>query len=358
MKKNRTPAEKEYLYFKGSEETVIRADETKKKEITRKIKFKKFKKLAFNVMSVVLIVAILVSGGWLGKRGIEKFLVLKQEEELKAEATLSDDILEKLEAMTDEEKWAYLYEQYPHLLNVKFPTGILCEYALYYSQNEQMIGYINIPDTRVDSPVVQAENDKYYLNHDFYGKATSYGSIYATYRNKFQPDLDRNTLLYGHNMFDGTRFAELLNYRNIDFFRAHPIIYFNTLFEKRAWKIYAVYITNGSTKSDNGYFFDYTFTQCSDTCYEEYIEELDKRKLYETGVDITTTDKILTLSTCTYEYNDARLVVVARMVRDGETEAVDTSLSGMKTTPVKYPDSYYDNPNSNPYKNDKKFYLY
>ncbi len=357
MSKKDVSAKKQYVYFNGSEETVIRVDETKKKEITKQIKFKKAKKILINTLSVVLTITILISAAFLGKRGIEQFLVLKQEEEMQQQASLPDDIINKLDNMTEEQKWAYLYEQYPELLDVKFPSGILCDYALYYSQNHQTVGYIKIDGTEVDYPVVQAENDKYYLNHDFYGKATSYGAIYATHKNNFQP-FDRNTLLYGHNMHDGSRFAGLVSYKNLDFFKEHPTIQFDSLFEKKTWKIAAVFITNGSTESDNGYFFDYTFNHCSDACFAEYIEELKKRSLYETGVDIEPTDTLLTLSTCTYEYNDARLVVVARQVRKGESPEVNTAFADYKKTEPKYPDSYYQNPNSNPYKNDKKFYLY
>ncbi len=357
MSKEIKATEKQYVYFKGSEETVYRTDETKKIEITKRIKRKKYKKIALNVVSIILIITIVVSGTFLGKRGIEQFLVLRQEQQKQQDATLSEDVINKLEDMTEEQKWAYLYEKYPELLNTKFPAGIIVDYALYYSQNPQTIGYIKIPGTKVDYPVVQAENDKYYLNHDFYGKATSYGAVYASYKNSFQP-LDRNTLLYGHNMHDGSRFAELINYKNLEFFKKHPTLQFDTLFEKKSWKIAAVFITNGSTASDNGYFFDFTFNHCSDLCFEEYIAELEKRSLYETGVDILPTDTLLTLCTCTYEYPDARLIVVARQVRSGENPEVDVNLADYKTTEPKYPDSYYSNPDNNPYKTDKKFYLY
>lgn len=345
-----------YVYFRGSEETVMRTDETQKNKITKKIKWKKTRKTMLTVVSVVLIIAIIVSATFLGKRGIEKFLVLKQEEEQKQKATLPDDVIEKLDTMTEEEQWEYLYEKYPELINFKFPTGILCDYALYYSQNPQTVGYIKIENTKISTPVVQADNNKYYLNHDFYGKSTSYGAIFASYKNDMH-DLDRNTLIYGHNMTDGSRFADLLNYKNLEYYKKHPIIQFDTLYEKQFWKICAVVITNGSTESDNGYFFDFTFNQCSNLCYEEYIEELEKRSLYETGVDILPTDKLITLCTCTYEYDDARLLVIARQLRDGESVEVDTSLADYKKT-VKYPDSYYDNPNNNPFKDDKKFYVY
>ena len=357
MKKNKKEVSSPYMYFTRSEETVYRTDETQKQEIFKRLKRRKFKKRALNVISFVLAFAVLVSGSYVGKKGIEKFLVLRQEEKAHNDALLPDDVIKDLEGLSEEEKWAYLYEKYPEMLDIKFPAGILYDYALYYAKNPQTIGYLKIDGTKIDTPVVQADNDKYYLRHDFNGSSTSYGAIFATYKADFKP-LDRNTLLYGHNMFDGERFAALANYKSLDYFKKHPIIQFDTLFEKHQWKVYAVILTNGSVESNNGYFFDFTFDNCSDTCFEEYIDELDKRKLYETGVDLLPTDKLLTLCTCTYEFEDSRLIVIARMVRDGESTDVDTSLTRIKDTPVKYPESFYDNPKSNPYKNDKKFYLY
>ena len=94
-----------------------------------------------------------------------------------------------------------------------------------------------------------------------------------------------------------------------------------------------MFITNATTAEDNGYFFNYVWTNISEASFEQYIAELDSRKLYTTGVDIKPTDKILTLSTCLYEFDNARLVVVARMVRDGESEEVDTRSS--RPTPTR-----------------------
>lgn len=358
MKKNKKEvASSPYMYFTRSEETVYRTDETQKQKIFKQLKKRKMKKHALSVISFVLAFTVLISGFYVGKKGIEKFLVLRQEEQAHSDALLPDDVMKDLEGLSEEEKWTYLYEKYPELLDVKFPAGILYDYALYYAKNPQTIGYLKIDGTKVDTPVVQADNDKYYLRHDFNGKSTSYGAVFATYKADFKP-LDRNTLLYGHNMFDGERFAALANYKSVDYFKKHPIIQFDTLFEKHQWKVYAVILTNGSVDSNNGYFFDFTFDNCSDACFEEYIEELDKRKLYETGVDLLPTDKLITLCTCTYEFEDSRLIVIARMVRDGESAEVNTKLAKFKESPVKYPESFYDNPKSNPYKNDKKFYLY
>ncbi len=354
-KQNRTKSET-LVHFDGYEETVIRENspekETIKKTIKRNFALRKLKQ----IVSIVAAFAILVSAFFLGKRGFESYLVYTQEKK-ENEYVIPSDVTKELENMTEEEAWAYLYKKYPELLDIVFPVGFNYEYALYYAENPDTIGYLKIDGTKIDTPVVQADNNKYYLTHDFYNKATSYGAIYASYIDNFTV-LDRNTLLYGHNMNDGSRFAALENYKSIDFFKEHPVIEFNTLYKKHKWKIYAVIITNGNVKGDNGYFFDYTFNNCSDTCFEEYLVEVDKRKLYETGVDILPTDKLVTLSTCTYEFNNARLIVIGRMVRDGESEDVDVSLAKKKETPIKYPAAYYSSQSENPYKNDTKWYLY
>lgn len=353
---NKTTVSENLVHFEKVEETVIRAYNPKKEEIKKKVRRKFALRKLRQIVSLVSAFAVLVSAFFLGKRGFETYLAHNQEKKSE-ELVIPNEVTKELSNMTEEEAWAYLYEKYPHLLDIVFPVGFNHEYALYYAENPDTVGYIKIEGTNIDTPVVQADNNKYYLNHDFHGKYTSYGEIYATYIANLNP-LDRNILIYGHNMNDGSRFASLKHYKSIDYFKKHPVIEFNTLYEKHKWKIYAVIITNGHVKGDNGYFFDFTFNQCSDTCFEEYLVEVDKRKLYETGVDILPTDKLITLCTCTYEFNDARLIVIARMVRDGESEEVDVSLAKKKETPVKYPSSYYSNQSKNPYKDDPKWYLY
>ena len=211
MKKNKKEIPSPYMYFTRSEETVYRTDESQKQEIFKRLKKRKMKKHALSVISFVLAFAVLISGFYVGKKGIEKFLVLRQEEKAHSDALLPDDVIKDLEGLSEEEKWTYLYEKYPELLDVKFPAGILYDYALYYAKNPQTVGYLKIDGTKIDTPVVQADNDKYYLRHDFNGTSTSYGAVFATYKANFKP-FDRNTLLYGHNMFDGERFAALANY--------------------------------------------------------------------------------------------------------------------------------------------------
>ena len=151
---------------------------------------------------------------------------------------------------------------------------------------------------------------------------------------------------------DDKLFGTLEQYRTIDGFAKVPIVGMSTLYGDYTFKIYAAYITNSNRNDDDGKFLNYIFTNTTDENFANYIAEIDKRKFYDTGVDINPSDKILTLSTCCYDFSDARLVVVARLLREGESPAVDTSLATVNPSP-KFPQAYYKaNGENNPYRDD------
>lgn len=235
------------------------------------------------------------------------------------------------------------------------------EYAEYYAQNSDFVGWIKIDGTKVDYPVVQADNNSYYLNHNFEKEYEGRGSIYMD-KDCSAETLDTNTVLYGHNWLDTTMFSQLVKYSDFDFYKEHPVIEFNTRFEMHKWKIFAVFITTASASEDNGYVFNYIYPYMGGVNYEGYMQELQKRSLYDTGVDVNEDDKLLTLSTCTREVDtddhraDCRIVIVARMVRDGESASVDTSAARENRSP-KYPQIWYDKYGLvNPYKDDPLWY--
>ena len=180
----------------------------------------------------------------------------------------------------------------------------------------------------IDFPIVQGKDNDKYLKLDYYGRTTSYGNPFLDFRNNIK-ELDRNTII---------------------------LIEYNTLYADYQWKVYAVFLTNSKAEHDNGYIFNYIFTNLSsDDKFKEYISEIDQRKLYSTGVDIRPDDKILTLSTCNYDWDEQRLVVVARLVREGEDASVDTSLAKKNENP-RYPQIYYDKKGiANPYRDAEKW---
>lgn len=271
---------------------------------------------------------------------IEPYKASKQEQELEAMTVTT---------VAGKDPWEDINAKYP---DVKFPAGMNPSFAELYVANNDFAGRISIPEMNIDSHVVQTKDNKYYERRDFYGKSTNYGVPFFDYRNTLQ-SLDRNTIIYGHNMrHDDKIFGTLEQYKEIEGFKKAPIITMNTLYGEYKFKIYAVFISNSKASDDNGHVFNYIFTAASNSQFANYIAEIDKRKLYTTGVDINENDKIITLSTCCYDFEDARLAVVGRLLREGEAAAVDISLPVINENP-KYPQAYYDKKGmDNPYEND------
>lgn len=250
--------------------------------------------------------------------------------------------------------------------NVVFPQGLQEKYKKAYAVNSDLVGWLRVPNTKIDHPVVQGPNNDYYLRKDFYSKKYARrGAIFMDYRNHVVPlpeSFDANTIIFGHNFLDSTMMSDLEKYKSIEFWKKNPVIEFNTIYSDCRWKVIAVFLTNALEKDDNGYVFNYIYPFMQGENYAGYFDALAQRSLYSTGVDVGTSDKILTLSTCTRDMDigrrrtNARCVVVARLVRPGESEAVDTSLAGVNPQP-RYPQIWYDkHKKTNPYEAAERWY--
>ena len=173
------------------------------------------------------------------------------------------------------------------------------------AKNVDVIGWIRIEGTSVDYPVVQAKDNDYYLTHDVDKTNSKYGSIFLDYR--CDPiSLKGNNILYGHHMKDGSMFASLIQYKNKEFFKNHSTIEFATLEKTYQWEIFSVFITDPSY-----YYLETKFID--DEKYLDFINNVQAKSIYKMDITLTESDNILVLSTCTYEYNDARFVIAARM---------------------------------------------
>lgn len=245
-----------------------------------------------------------------------------------------------------------------------YPEGIREELRQAYSINNNLVGWLTIPGTEMDTAVLQSDDNSYYLKRDFYERyttetvSTNYGNIYLDYR-CITEGISKNTVIHGHTTgkSDGIpkqSFRSLYDYRDKNHFIENPIIRYSTLFEEYTFKICAVFLSTAQAKDDNGYLFNYIYPDMSDENMVGYIEQVRQRMLYETGVSLEPTDKVITLSTCIYDYGksvDTRLVVVGRLLRDGESESIDPTL--VKDNPdYRRPQVWYNrNGKTNPYKN-------
>jgi sortase B len=216
------------------------------------------------------------------------------------------------------------------------------------NENEDVKGWIKLDnlngenDTKIDYVVMQSSNGdpEYYLTRDWQRNKVKAGSLFLDYKSSVEKPT-QNLVIHGHNMTSSDdMFHYLLRFNEKKYYNAHPIIDFNTIFATGQWKIFAVFITNGSSKKEP--FFDYTkaeFKNSSD--FLNFVYQLRIRSIYNADdVDINENDQILTLSTCSYEVKDYRTVIVARKVRDGEDPAVNTDNVQINPEPL-YPESYY-----------------
>lgn len=252
--------------------------------------------------------------------------------------------------------------------SVSFPDGILESMKTLYALNSDVAGYISIPGTEMSTPVMISDNNDYYLKRDFYKRLTSdltdcnYGNIFLDYR--CTPDyLSKNMIIYGHTTGKSTgvpkqAFRSLYDYKNKQHFIDCPIIKYNTLYEEYTYKICAVFLSTTEGSADGGYVFNYIYPDMSDGNMVGYIEQVKQRMLYETGVTLEPTDSVITLSTCIYDYGksvDTRLVVVGRLLHEGESESIDASL--VKDNPnYRRPQVWYNsNGKENPYKNSRSW---
>ncbi len=195
--------------------------------------------------------------------------------------------------------------------NAPTPRPVMEKYRALYQENSDLVGWLSIEGTAINYPVTQREDDEYYLHHDFYGEDSRYGCLYV----KNQADVDSpgtNFIIYGHNMKDGSMFGELDLYRKESFWREHPRISFDTLYEERTYEIIAVFRSR-VYQPDQEVFKYYQFYQAEDQEeFSWFYENIKELSLYDTGVTAAFGDSFLTLSTCSYHVKDGRFVVVAK----------------------------------------------
>ena len=240
--------------------------------------------------------------------------------------------------------------------------GIQVDFLGLYSQNPDIVGWISLGDendpiVNINYPVLQAADNDYYLTHNFLKQTTQRGAIFADYRNKFgNGELSANTILYGHNMWNGdTMFAKLSRYYDggipkgetndpLKFYREHPTITFNTLYDNAEWKVFACVLFN--TQEELGEVYPYINVRDfkNKKAFNNFILDIMDRSVIWTDVDLQYGDNIMTLSTCYYPYGkekaDTRVAVFARKVRDGESTEVDVSAAVRNPDPLKFTYQY------------------
>lgn len=190
--------------------------------------------------------------------------------------------------------------------------GILPEYRDAYAMNNDMVGWITIPDTKINYPVMQTpDHPDYYLYRGFDKVWNAGGSIYAREQcDVFTPS--DNIVLYGHHMADKSMFWYLEKYRSHSYWEEHQYITFDTIYERHTYQIIAAFKT--SATPGQGFSYHLFNTAKNEEEFNKFIETVHSLEFYDTGLTAEYGDMLLTLSTCEYTLDNGRLVVIAKRI--------------------------------------------
>ncbi len=230
--------------------------------------------------------------------------------------------------------------------------GYLPTVEALLQKNPEIVGFISIPDTKVQYPVLQhkvpEDGNEYYLKRNYLLQHENAGSIFMDYRDYFDFVVDGkkqfensdNLIIYGHNMHDYSMFGGLKHYINqANYYDEHPIIYLNSNYRKYQYKIFGMIIVDIEDETETKFDYWNTIDFADEQQFYDYVNEIKRRTVRLTDVDVKYGDQLVTLSTCNSTFTEGRLVVFGRLLREGED-----LMEGCTSQPnpnIKWPNSYY-----------------
>ncbi len=176
------------------------------------------------------------------------------------------------------------------------------DFNLLKKEYKDITGWIYSPNTKINYPVVKSKDNAEYLKTMPNGKANPAGSIFVDCRNK-EFGQDRNYIIYGHNMKNDSMFGSLSEYKRKSFYENHPIIYYMAPEKEYELQVFAGFVTNAGSDC---YIIDHT-----EESLAEYMKNAKQKSNFKSNVEYNTGDNIVTLSTCSSDYEDARYVLIA-----------------------------------------------
>lgn len=185
------------------------------------------------------------------------------------------------------------------------PPPINIDFDGLLKENKDVVGWIYSENTVINYPVVQASDNKKYLRRGLDGKNLISGTTFADSRNR-TVGIDKNYIIYGHNMNNKTMFGTLPKYKKQSYYDEHPVLYYLTPTENYRIELFAGLVVNSKDMIYQ--------TTPSNEEFDKYLEGLVKKSTFKSNVEVTSQDKIITLSTCSYEFNNARYIVIGKLV--------------------------------------------
>ncbi len=194
-------------------------------------------------------------------------------------------------------------------------SGRLLKYDALYEQNNDLAGWIYIPDSAIDYPVMYTPYSlEKYLRKNFAGDYALSGEPF--FGEGWDPEGNFG-IIYGHHMEDGTKCADWMFYADQAYAESHPIVYFDTLTEERQYEVVAAFYSRIHKNSETGVFRYYQYTGLPDEAsFNEFVAQSKRAAQYDTGVTPVWGDRLLVLSTCSYHVKHGRFAIVLRQITE------------------------------------------
>lgn len=182
-------------------------------------------------------------------------------------------------------------------------------------ENSDVVGWLEIEGTNINYPVLQGEDNDYYLTHNYKKEKISGGSIFLDKDYNFSIP-SSNLLIYGHRHQKGLMFEDLVKYKEEEFYKEHSKIRFTTVTEDCEYEIIATFNSRLYYQKETNVFRYYFFINANnEEEYNEFVNNCKKASLYDTGKTATYGEQLLTLSTCDYSQENGRFAVVAKKIK-------------------------------------------
>ncbi|MDY3909584.1 MAG: class B sortase [Eubacterium sp.] len=253
------------------------------------------KKWVFNIVIIICILIFLGSGLYL----LRYFLSARQ-----TENELDELIRLKTESLEQEDDGD----------EIRTPEGkkILKKYKKLYKKNSDLVGWITVKGTPIDYPVMQTkENPEYYLHCNYRKEYDVNGLPFLDALCEIE-DRESNLMIYGHHMKSGLMFAHLVDYESEEFYDKHPVIQFDTLYEECEYEVIAAFYSQVYKKDEDVFKYYNWPGHLTEKQYMQYVKNVKKLSLYDTGLTPEYGNQLITLVTCAYQTEDGRFVVVAK----------------------------------------------
>lgn len=264
------------------------------------------RKILFTITVILLVIAFCVSAFLVGNYIVESKSEKDRAEQLANMVTQGQTTPS---ASKPETTAAQETTTPPETTGAPTEPSIKKEYQEVYDTNNDMAGWLQIENTKINYPVMQTpDNPNYYIDHNFDKQSSKHGAIYAWGDADLSKPSD-NITIFGHNMADGSMFATLNNYTQKKTWENNPMIFFNTLYEYHTYKIFAVFKTSANV--GEGFSYHKFVDAANKEEFDQFVKTCKDLSFYDTGITPQYGDKLICLSTCEYTLDNGRLVVAA-----------------------------------------------